>query len=37
LTFDNGSLLHCSAGRTLRAIHVSRLTGAGSLVAAHAS
>ena len=37
VTFDNGSLLHCSAGRTLRANHVSRLTGVGSLVAAHAS
>jgi hypothetical protein len=37
LTFDNGSLLHCGAGRILRANHVSRLTGAGSLVAAHAS
>ena len=29
--------LPTSAGRVLRADHVSRLTGAGSLVAAHAS
>lgn len=37
LTFDNGSALHYARGRIERTVDVSRLTGAGSLVAVHAT